>query len=65
MTKRRTIRRYTDEFREETVALVTQQDYSVTEAARSLGIKTKLIHNWKDKLPTEKFRGCFVIRRTN
>ncbi len=38
MTQKRTIRKYTDEFREEAVALVTQQGYSVTEAAKSLGI---------------------------
>jgi len=50
MTQKRTIRRYTDDFREEAVALVTQQGYSVTEAAKSLGITTKLIYNWKDKL---------------
>jgi transposase len=50
MTQKRTIRKYTDDFREEAVALVTQQGYSVTEAAKSLGISTKLIYNWKDKL---------------
>jgi len=50
MTQKRTIRKYTDEFREEAVALVTQQGYSVTEAVKSLGITTKLIYNWKDKL---------------
>ncbi len=62
MTQKRTIRKYTDDFREEAVALVTQQGYSVTEAAKSLGITTKLIYNWKDKLAAEKFRGCFITR---
>ncbi|MFU7506860.1 transposase, partial [Vibrio cholerae] len=28
----------------------TEQGYSVTEAAKSLGITTKLHYNWKDKL---------------
>ena len=37
MTQRRKPRKYTDEFREEAVKLVTEQDYSVTEAAKSLG----------------------------
>ena len=50
MTQRRKPRKYTDEFREEAVKLVTEQDYSVTEAAKSLGITTKLLYNWKDKL---------------
>ena len=50
MTQRRKPRKYTDEFREEAVKLVTEQGYSVTEAAKSLGITTKLLYNWKDKL---------------
>jgi len=50
MTQRRNPRKYTDEFREEAVKLVTEQGYSVTEAAKSLGITTKLLYNWKDKL---------------
>lgn len=54
MTQRRNPRKYTDEFREEAVALVTQQGYTVTEAANSLGITTKLIYNWKDKLAAQK-----------
>ncbi|QBG36901.1 transposase [Litorilituus sediminis] len=49
MTQRRKPRKYTDEFREEAVKLVTEQGYSVTEAANSLGITTKLLYNWKDK----------------
>ena len=48
MTQRRKPRKYTDEFREEAVKLVTEQGYSVIEAANSLGITTKL-YNWKDK----------------
>lgn len=50
MPQRRKPRKYTDEFREEAVKLVTEQGYSVTEAAKSLGITTKLLYNWKDKL---------------
>ena len=48
-TQRRKPRKYTDEFREEAVKLVTEQGYTVTEAAKSLGITTKLLYNWKDK----------------
>ena len=50
MTQRRKPRKYSDEFKEEAVKLVTEQGYSVTEAANSLGITTKLLYNWKDKL---------------
>tara|TARA_B100000676_G_C17959789_1_gene776854 strand:- start:919 stop:1206 length:288 start_codon:yes stop_codon:yes gene_type:complete len=47
-------RTYPKEFKEEAVALVTEQGYSVTEAARSLGITTKLIYNWKQKIEAER-----------
>jgi transposase len=46
-------RTYSKEFQQEAVALVTEQGYSVTETARSLGITTKLIYNWKQKLEGE------------
>ena len=42
--KRRT---YPPEFKAEAVKLVTEQGYSVAEAARSLGIRENLIRNWK------------------
>ena len=45
--KRRT---YTPEFKAEAVKLVTEQGYSVAEAARSLGICENLIRNWKRAL---------------
>ncbi len=48
MTKRKN-KTYTTEFKQEAVALVTEQGYSVSEAAASLGITTKLIYNWKAK----------------
>jgi transposase len=43
----RTRRTYTAEFKTEAVKLVTEQGYSVAEAARSLGISENLIRNWK------------------
>lgn len=49
MTQRSKPRKYTDEFREEAVKLVTEQGYTVIEADNSLGITTKLLYNWKDK----------------
>lgn len=46
----RTRRTYTSEFKAEAVKLVTEQGYSVAEAARSLGITDNLIRNWKQAL---------------
>ncbi|GGI78459.1 hypothetical protein GCM10009332_14830 [Shewanella gelidii] len=46
MTKRKN-RTYTSEFKQEAVALVTEQGYSVPKAAASLGITDKLLYNWK------------------
>jgi transposase len=48
MARRR--RTYTLEFKAEAVKLVTEQGYSVAEAARSLGLRENLIRNWKRAL---------------
>lgn len=53
MTKR-TNRSYTAEFKQEAVALVTEQGYSVPKAAASLGITDKLLYNWKAKFESEQ-----------
>lgn len=44
---------YTPEFKAEAVKLVTEQGYSVAEAARSLGITENLIRNWKHALQAQ------------
>ncbi|KUI97137.1 transposase [Vibrio sp. MEBiC08052] len=49
MIKRKN-RTYTNEFKQEAVALVTEQGYSVPKAAASLGIADKPLYNWKAKL---------------
>ena len=46
----RTRRTYTPEFKAEAVKLVTEQGYSVAEAARFLGISENLIRSWKQAL---------------
>jgi transposase len=46
----RTRRTYTPEFKTEAVKLVTEQGYSIAEAARSLGLSDNLIRNWKQAL---------------
>ena len=53
MTKRKN-RIYTNEFKQEAVALVTEQGYSVPKAAASLGITDKLLYNWKGKFEAEQ-----------
>jgi transposase len=46
----RTRRTYTPEFKSEAVKLVTEQGYSVAEAARSLDLSENLIRSWKQAL---------------
>ena len=46
----RTRRTYTPEFKAEAVKLVTEQGYSVAEAARSLGLNDNLSRNGKEAL---------------
>ena len=40
-------RTYTREFKIEAVKLITEQGYSVAEAARSLGLHENLVRSWK------------------
>lgn len=57
----RTRRTYTPQFKAQAVHLVTQQGYSVAEAARSLGVSENLIRNWKRDLGANgahAFPGC-------
>ena len=45
MTKRKR-RKYTKEFKEEAVKLVTEQGYMISEAARNLGVHENLLGKW-------------------
>ncbi len=49
----RTRRIYTPEFKAEAVKLVTEQGYSLAEAARSLDRNENLIRSWKRTLEAE------------
>ena len=42
-------RRHSEEFKREAVKLVTDQGYSVAEAARNLGVHVNLLRTWKRK----------------
>ena len=49
----RTRRTYTAEFKTEAVKLVTEQGYSVAEAARTLGVHETLLRSWKQALEAQ------------
>lgn len=44
---KRTRRKFTDEFKDEAVKLITEQGYSIAEAARNLGVNANLLGRWK------------------
>ena len=48
MTQKRSYKQYPKEFKDEAVALVLEQGYSVPEAAKSLGIAANMLYKWKD-----------------
>jgi len=48
MGQKRSYKQYPKEFKEEAVALVVEQGYSVPEAAKSLGIAPNMLYRWKD-----------------
>ncbi len=56
-TEKRKRRRYTEDFKREAVALVTEQGYSVAEAARSLEVGENQIRRWRQKLEQESAAG--------
>ncbi len=52
-TEKRTRRKYPEDFKREAVALVTEQGYKVSEAARSLDIGDNLLRRWKREFEEE------------
>ncbi|MCF6194022.1 MAG: IS3 family transposase [Kangiellaceae bacterium] len=53
MSQKRTYKKYSKEFKEEAVALVREQGYSVPEAARSLGIASNMLYRWKERFEAQ------------
>ncbi len=53
MGQKRTNKQYPKEFKEEAVALVREQGYSVPEAAKSLGIASNMLYRWKDNVEAQ------------
>jgi len=46
-TGKRSRRKYTQEFKQDAVALVIEQGYSISHAARSLDISDAILRRWK------------------
>lgn len=49
MNQKRQYKTYTKAFKEEAVALVIDQGYTVPEAAESLGSRANLLYGWKQQ----------------
>ncbi len=45
--KKRKRRNYTQEFKEESIKLITEQGYSIAEAGRNLDVHPNLLSKWK------------------
>jgi transposase len=52
-TEKRKRRDYTEDFKREAVALVTEQGYKIAEAARSLDIGANLLGRWRRQFEEE------------
>ncbi|PMM21073.1 transposase [Vibrio breoganii] len=53
MTEKRAYKRYPKEFKEEAVAFVREQGYSVAQAAEAVGVTTTVLCKWKEKLEAQ------------
>ena len=53
MNQKRVYKTYTPEFKKEALALVTDQGYSVADAARALGVNPNLLYKWKSQQEAE------------
>ncbi len=54
MGQKRTYKQYSKEYKEEAVALVREQGYSVPEAAKSLGIASNILYRWKQHIEEQQ-----------
>lgn len=52
-TEKRTRRKYTEDFKRDAVALVSEQGYKISEAARSLDINDNVLRRWKREFEAE------------
>ena len=49
MSLKKSHKSYPQTFKDEAVLMVLEQGYSVADAAKSLGVSTSLLYNWKEK----------------
>ena len=49
MGQKRSYKQYSKELKEEAVALIRDQGYSVAEASKSLGVASNILYRWKDQ----------------
>ena len=54
MTQKRSDKQYPQEFKEEAVAVVTEQGYTVPKVAEALGIATNMLYRWKQNAEKQK-----------
>ncbi len=54
MEQKRIYKQYPKSFKEEAVALVLEQGYSVPEAAGSLGIASNMLYRWKQQIEDQQ-----------
>ena len=54
MKKKRHQRRHSKEFKDEAVALITKQGYTVSEASKALGVTKSLLYKWKSSLDAKQ-----------
>ena len=52
-TKKPLRRKYTEEFKREAVALIAEQGYKLSEAARSVDVNVNLLSKWRDRFAEE------------
>ena len=53
MSQKRAYKQYSKEYKDEAVALVKDQGYSVPEAAKSLGIASNMLYRWKEQIASQ------------
>ena len=54
MGNKRTYKQHSKDYKEEAVALVREQGYSVPEAAKSLGIANNMMYRWKEQIESQR-----------
>lgn len=59
---KKTKRKYTDEFKEEAVKLISEQGYAATDAARNLGVDPALLSKWKRKIESQNSLGTMSLK---